>query len=481
MQIFRYWKIAVTFNTRSLKGQFERLINTFVIEQTNEEPDRTSIQIMHSWGSPSMPGIYYTFCRENGAKYFDFATARNAFADGKEFQGACDHALAEISAPKALFDAILIDEAQDLPSSFLRLCYNSIRDPHRLVYAYDELQSLTNASLPPPEELFGEDRAGNPIVRFQDLGPGQPRQDIILERCYRNSRPILATAHALGFGIYREPGGLIQIFDQKHLWLDVGYRVTDGALEDNTSVSLERTPDTSPRFLEEHSPVDDLIAFRKFASREEQDEWLVAEIQRNIKADGLLPEDIIVINPDPLKTRAAVASSRAKLFELGINSNLAGVSSSPDVFFSNDTVTFTGIFRAKGNEAAMVYIINADDCFDSFLPAFLTKARNQLFTALTRSKAWVRVLGVGKGMDGLIAEYERVKANGYALKFIYPDEATRQKLRVINRDMTRAEQSRVSQKVSELANVLAAIDEGQVRLEDLPIELRSRLERLVGK
>jgi len=33
------WKIAVTFNTRSLKGQFERLINNFVFEQTNEEPD----------------------------------------------------------------------------------------------------------------------------------------------------------------------------------------------------------------------------------------------------------------------------------------------------------------------------------------------------------------------------------------------------------------------------------------------------------
>ena len=32
------WKIAITFNTRSLKGQFKRLINTFYIEQTNDEP-----------------------------------------------------------------------------------------------------------------------------------------------------------------------------------------------------------------------------------------------------------------------------------------------------------------------------------------------------------------------------------------------------------------------------------------------------------
>jgi len=31
------WRIAVTFNTRSLKGQFHRLINTFSIEQTGLE------------------------------------------------------------------------------------------------------------------------------------------------------------------------------------------------------------------------------------------------------------------------------------------------------------------------------------------------------------------------------------------------------------------------------------------------------------
>ena len=35
----RDWLIAVTFNTRSLKKQFENLITTFVLEQANEEPD----------------------------------------------------------------------------------------------------------------------------------------------------------------------------------------------------------------------------------------------------------------------------------------------------------------------------------------------------------------------------------------------------------------------------------------------------------
>jgi superfamily I DNA and RNA helicase len=257
------WRIAVTFNTRSLKGQFERLINTFVIEQTNEEPDWEKISIVHSWGSPNAPaGMYYIYTRRAGITYYDFGSAKDKFGGGSEFIGACGEALQATAAPEPLYDVILIDEAQDLPPAFLQLCYRFLKPPKRLVYAYDELQSLTNASVPAPEELFGNDAQGRPVVRFAPDRPGRPRQDIILERCYRNSRPILATAHALGFGIYRTKG-LIQIFDQHQLWLDVGYRVVAGKLADNQAVSLARTSETSPEFLESHSPIEDLIVFQR--------------------------------------------------------------------------------------------------------------------------------------------------------------------------------------------------------------------------
>jgi superfamily I DNA and RNA helicase len=474
------WKIAVTFNTRSLKGQFERLINTFVIEQTNEEPDWQNIEIVHSWGSPSAAaGMYYKFTKAHGLTYYDFQSARNTFGVGKEFQGACDKAIGEANDVKPAYDAILVDEAQDLPSSFMQLCYRFLKEPRRLVYAYDELQSLTNISLPPPEELFGKDIHGEPVVSFSIQSAGEPRQDIILERCYRNSRPILVTAHALGFGIYREPGGLIQIFDQSSLWADVGYRVTNGELSDGKRVTLARTEDTSPHFLESHSPVEDLIVFKKFDDSDQQDNWLIDQIKKNITDDELSADDIIVINPNPLTTRKDVAAARSKLFQMGINSSLAGVSSSPDVFFENDLVTFTGIFRAKGNEAAMIYIINAQECYDSFMPAALTLARNQLFTAITRSKAWVRVLGVGRRMDKLIQEYERIKNQNYTLNFVYPDAERRKELKIINRDMTAAERSKVTKSLNDITSILQAIEDGEVKIEDLPSKVRQRLKRLL--
>ncbi|QDL98832.1 DEAD/DEAH box helicase [Rhodopseudomonas palustris] len=476
------WNIAVTFNTRSLKGQFERLITNFVYEQTSEEPDWDKIEIVNAWGAPGSSdrtGIYYKFCRANGTTYFDFKSAQERFP-GKEFQGACSLALKEAINPQPFYDAILVDEAQDFPPEFLRLCYRFLKEPKRLVYAYDELQNLTNASMLPPEDIFGRDSQNRPLVSLTNSSSGEPRQDIILEKCYRNSRPILATAHALGFGIYRT-AGLVQFFDQHDLWLDVGYEIKTGSLSDDQRVSLHRTDRTSPRFLESHSPIDDIISFKCFETTEAQDEWLAGEIEKNLKEDDLLPEDIVVINPDPLKTRKAVARARSLLFKKEINSTLAGVSSSPDVFFENDAITFTGIFRAKGNEAAMVYIINANDCYDSYFPVLRARIRSQLFTAITRSKAWVRVLGVGADMKTLAREFETIKQNDFCLNFQYPNEQKRKELHIINRDMTHDEKKSLVRNISDLGRILDEIDLGTVTLEDLPQDIQSKLQKIIGK
>ncbi|MFM6843368.1 MAG: hypothetical protein ACKPKS_06160, partial [Dolichospermum sp.] len=152
------------------------------------------------------------------------------------------------------YDAILIDEAQDFSEHFLQLCYKILKQPKRLVYAYDELQSLNNKNMESPQIIFGNDKYGNPNVQLQNK-PGEAKQDIILETCYRNSRPILSSAHALGFGIYRNQG-LVQMFDDAGLWRDIGYEVEEGQLEDGQNVKLSRNNNTSPLFLENHSDIE---------------------------------------------------------------------------------------------------------------------------------------------------------------------------------------------------------------------------------
>jgi superfamily I DNA and RNA helicase len=477
------WVIAVTFATRSLKKQFESLITTFVMEQANEEPNWDNVRILNAWGAPGgkdRTGIYFELCRDHGIEYYDFGAAKREFGTNRAFEGICDLALQSGKPITPKYDVILVDEAQDFAPNFLLLCYEYLKPPKRLVYAYDELQNLGNSSLPPVEDLFGKNIDGSPRVVIHPPESGHPKQDIILDTCYRNSRPVLSTAHALGFGVYRHKG-LVQMFENKALWFDIGYGSDNETIEDGEWVELNRTTKSSPKFLEQHSPIDDLIQFHVFESSEAQTAWLVAEIQKNLAEEELIPDDIVVINPDPIKTKDAVGVARRELLRLGINSNLAGVTTIADVFTEPGTVTFTGIFRAKGNEAAMVYVMNADDCFDAFLPSEVARVRNRLFTAITRSKGWVRVLGVGKEMAGLKNEFEKAKANDFALQFRYPTADERKTMKMVNRDMSKAEVERSARRRSNLADIIASMDSGETILEDYPEDLVRRLEAALAK
>jgi len=480
------WRIAVTFNTRSLKGQFRRFITAFCLEQSGEEPDWTKVRVVNAWGAPGgedRDGIYYEFCRATGQEFYDFRTASIRFQGSDcAFDGACTAALQAASDPPELYDAILVDEAQDFAPSFLRLCYAILKPPKRLVYAYDELQNLSGASLPPPEDIFGKDAQGRPLVSLGE----DPCRDVILQKCYRNSRPILVTAHALGFGIYREPPrgsetGLVQMFDHPALWEEIGYRLREGRLEKGQRVVLERTDETSPRFLEDHSSIEDIVIFKIFNSEAEQNAWLVEQIKKNVQEDELRYDDIIVIHPDPRTARERLGPIRAALYEQGIQNHLAGVDTEADVFFKTEapSVTFTGIYRAKGNEAGMVYVVNAQEC-DVSGPG-LANVRNRLFTAITRSKAWVRVVGHGPGMERLLREFQQLKQHDFRLDFTYPTDAVLNKLRIVHRDLSPQERQRLDQKRGRAAELLKDLERGELMPEDLDADTRERLIRLLSR
>lgn len=479
------WRIAVTFNTRSLKGQFKRLITNFCIEQTGEEPDWTKLRVVNAWGAPGnddRDGIYYEFCRSTGVEYHDFRSARRHFGGSDNaFDGACRTALDSVPEPPSLYDAILVDEAQDFAPSFLRLCYAILDEKKRLVYAYDELQNLSGVSVPPPEELFGNDDDGQPLVTLE----GDSHRDVILKVCYRNSRPVLVTAHALGFGIYREStndgqSGLVQMFEYPALWEEIGYRVREGVLDRGQRVVLERTDETSPKFLEEHSPIDDLLVFKTFEDEDAQIEWLVREIKKNIEEDELRHDDIVVIHPDPLTAREKLGPIRKKLFDMGIQNHMAGVDTDADVFYRTDTpsVVFTSIYRAKGNEAGMVYVVNAQDCEGR--GAGLASLRNRLFTAITRSKAWVRVVGYGRRMERISGEFGKLKEKQFRLDFEYPTDELLQHLRVVHRDLSPHEKRRLEGKKKQLEDVLNSLERGELRPEDLDDQTKKKLIQLLG-
>ena len=354
------WQIAVTFWSRSLYQQFRYLIRRFSISQIDDEPDWTKLHILHAWGSSSSPGVYSSICSANGLEIRDFSYANGKYGGNKGFEGVCSEALAELGRreAKALFDAMLIDEAQDLPGDFFKLVYRSTEHPKRIIWAYDDLQNLGDYQMPSPEDLFGRDSRKLPLVSLRNDDSG-PKQDIVLPVCYRNTPWALTVAHALGFGIYR-PEGVVQMFAEPSLWERIGYRVSRGNLGLGQHVRMGRGEDTYPQYFPELLQADDAVKCECFDREEEQYEALAESVSSNLSADELEPSDILIIIPNTYTSRSTGARIMRHLQKHRIRSHLVGVTSSRDLTFAQSSVALTHIFRAKGNEAPMVYVVNTD-------------------------------------------------------------------------------------------------------------------------
>ena len=126
----------------------------------------------------------------------------------------------------------------------------------------------------------------------------------------------------------------------------------------------------------------------------------------------------------------------------------------------------------------MVYIINAQDCNSSTWN--LATVRSRLFTAITRSKAWVRVLGYGPGMQQLIDEFERVKQNGFELSFTYPTRQQCEKLGISHCDVTPVDRERFEAQQSALVDLLDDIHRGRLHVKDIDPAIKERFQLLLG-
>ena len=415
----RDWTIVVTYSTRALRNQLVNLISKFY--SAKNDGAKYKIKIMQAWGAATSPGVYYEICLRHGISPLNFSQAKNKYNKNTAFSKACLEAIKGIKKFQKMYDCILIDEAQDFDKNFMNLCLNVLGEEKRLVYAYDELQKLNEETMPMPKEIFGQEISN----------------DTPLTVCYRNQANTIVTAHAIGMGLYRK-NGLIQIPSSSDVWETIGY-TSDNKILEGESVELYRTKETSPELLKCDS--DEIIDFCKYDDFYKQGESLLKMIKENISKDQLLPSDIMIIDMDTI----GASDNRNRFNKLmeqeeykDISIHLAGTVS-PEDFFRKDSIVYSTIYRAKGNEAYMVYIVNAQRCADSLTPK---SDRNALFTAITRSKGWIRVLGYGEEMQLLCDEFEEIKKHDFKLYFEhYPTEEEQNELILNNQDLDKGAMS----------------------------------------
>jgi superfamily I DNA and RNA helicase len=90
--------------------------------------------------------------------------------------------------------------------------------------------------------------------------------------------------------------------------------------------------------------------------------------------------------------------------------------------------TLTTVYRAKGNEAAVVFALGCEA-----VPLATRSGRNRLFTAFTRTKGWLRITGMGRPFDKLKREIETALNLTPKMKFKMPDP---QRIELIQRDLS---------------------------------------------
>ena len=134
---------------------------------------------------------------------------------------------------------------------------------------------------------------------------------------------------------------------------------------------------------------------------------------------------IVVISLDGQGAKGHLINLQRRLADYRIASVIPGLVDNTAMFAEAGKVTLSTVFRAKGNEAYVVYILSFDFLYDYVEEI---ENRNKAFTSITRSKAWVRITGTGKNMEKAKEEIDKILRDLPMFKFAFPDMSTIRRL-----------------------------------------------------
>ncbi len=456
-------QILFTFYTKSLYDFIRRLITRFYRQFNDRDPDWSKVHVRHAWGGRAMGGVYYDACLINGQTP---QALRNVMSRANPFEYVCEQLLATGNLKQA-YDYVLMDEAQDFPTAFYRLCFSITRGgdvDRNVIWAYDELQNIINVKVATPAETFGKNGNGIPLMDLERAATTSQEgtsHDIVLYKSYRNPREVLICAHALGFGIYSDT--MVQTLENKEHWEDLGYEVENGTFEVGSRVTILRPESNSPLAISRRQSPTDLVQTFIADSIAAEIGWVVDSIVLLLN-EGLDAGDIMVICLDDRNARDyfKLISDGLDKHNIRVNNLLADPYGEPR-FYIPEHVTLTTVYRAKGNETSVVFAIGIDAIYPNRKQQ---QARNKLFTAFTRAKGWLRISGIGHGASKFKDEIDRALQLMPRMHFVQPDPS---QIMTLQRDL--------SDKESKLRRLQEQIDR---QFEELDIDPEEREAFLTG-
>jgi superfamily I DNA and RNA helicase len=302
---------------------------------------------VHAWGShsPANSGAYSYIC-----SYYDIPFLR--YSKFQSFKDVCEQALSGLTEAKRdkfgyAFDYMLIDESQDFPESFFKLCEMVTKES--VYIAGDIFQSIFD----------------DPII--SDIAP-----DYLLSKCYRTDPRTLMFAHAIGMGLFESPK--IRWLEEKE-WSACGYLVNYN--EEHTKIKLAREPLSRFEDLEQEG-IPSVSIVKTGMNDNENEVVAIIKILNEIRQSNptVLPSDIGIIFIDSDKQIYTTADNLERAIPQAIGWKVNKAYETKQA--SQDAIFISNRNNVKGLEFPFVI------CVTRRITSSLNY-RNSLYMMLTRS------------------------------------------------------------------------------------------------
>lgn len=434
-------KILFVFNTKSMINEIKNTISKYYEKEAKKGVNWDNLEVLHAWGGAELEGLYSKTCKEININRLSFSDVKR---HKDSLEGIYEDLLRNRFKLKEKYDLVLIDEAQDFPPVFFETIYYLTKSPKRIIWAYDEFQSLKDIRILEPEQMFGkkdENTYNIPNTAIEGTYIGDIKKDYALKNSYRNPGYNLMVAHALALGLHRE-NGIIDVLPDKNSWESIGYLVEQpsrSVFKEGDHMIVSRPSSTSKNILsnllsEHHWDITSLINFKGYKDNKEEIKDVASKINNLIKNEGIEPSKIFVITLDTKASKNTLQSLKEELlFNYDIPSIMPGFNyDTGQLFIEEGYITLTTPWKAKGNEANIVFVLNAQLAYTDTS----YRNRNALFVAITRSRGWCYISGTGLAIQKLADEAGHIINNKMKFDFIYPDsnilERNRRKLQQPN-------------------------------------------------
>jgi len=377
--------MVLTCHNRVLAHKLEERIDEFFdfMGVRNKNRWKERIFVGNAWG-----GFYKKICNENNLRFYNFREISS-------FARACKIAYEELSKKREIkkYDYIFIDESQDLPSEFFKLC-----------------ELVANKKVYIVGDIF-QDIFGNKIQKEENI-------DFTLKESYRTNPRTLMFAQAIGLGLFEREDKFLDCL-KDYEWKSCGYGV-EKISDENYLLKRKEIP-----IFDEEEKIEDPFEVKRIKDLKIKE--ILTRLLSEYEDIELGDIAIVVLFRDNNITYKVISKLEETLTEMNLDYTIGY----KDRVHYKNKVFLTNQNNVKGLEFPFVICVS-DRLSYNELNAAEIRFRNALYMSLSRSfiKTFWLTIEDEDYLDMILTQEQKIKQD-LSMQIKIPKNCEEIKQRVI--------------------------------------------------